>query len=71
VRLPGPRPDAIPAAFKPAGQRQNLEREAVMKDVMRGFPLLLLAAWMALSALTLTSFASFNAVTHATETSRK
>jgi hypothetical protein len=70
--LPGPRADAIPAAFKPSvTQRRELKREAVVKEALRGFPLLLLVVWMALCALTLTSFASFSAVTHRTKTSRK
>ena len=36
----------------------------MMKQVTRGFPVVLLAAWMAMAVLTLNSFIGFSAVMH-------
>lgn len=36
----------------------------MMRHITRGFPVVLLAAWMALAVLTLNSFDGFNAVMH-------
>jgi len=36
----------------------------MIKRLTRGFPVLLLAAWMAMAVLTITSFIAFSAVTH-------
>ena len=36
----------------------------MMKHITRGFPVMLLAAWMSLAVLTLISFVGFNAAMH-------
>jgi len=36
----------------------------MIKRLTRGFPVLLLALWMTLAVLTITSFIAFSAVTH-------
>jgi hypothetical protein len=36
----------------------------MMKHITRGFPVVLLASWMTLAILTITSFIGFNAVMH-------
>ena len=42
---------------------ESMERK-MMRHITRGFPVMLLAAWMALAVLTLNSFVGFNAVMH-------
>jgi hypothetical protein len=43
--------------------RRILER-MMIKQMTRGFPVVLLAAWMTMAVLTLNSFIGFSAVTH-------
>jgi hypothetical protein len=43
---------------------EELMERMMMKQMTRGFPVVLLAAWMAMAVLTLNSFIGFSAVMH-------